>query len=195
MQLRDGVASLKARFKNLYQLGFRPVARSTFADANNKRLASFYKALFGKLYQQCLPLAPKHKFRFKNKLYSLDATVVSLCLTLFLWAAFRRTQAGVKLHTLLDHDGYLPAFMAISPARQPEVKKARSLALPKGSIVVADLGYTDYAWYADLTRQQIFLVTRQKRNLVYQVIESRKVNQKQGLISDQTIRLSGAKAL
>src|SRR3974390_3638302 len=81
--LRDGIASLKARFNNLYHLGVKPVARSTFADANNKRPASFYEALFGRLYQQCLPLAPKHNFRFKNKLYSLDATVVSLCLTLF----------------------------------------------------------------------------------------------------------------
>ena len=94
---------------------------------------------------------------------------------------FRRTKAGVKLHTLLDHDGYLPAFVAISPARQHEVKKARSLALPKGSIIVADLGYTDYAWYADLIRQQVFFVTRQKRNAVYEVMESQKVNQKQGL--------------
>jgi hypothetical protein len=192
--LRDGVSSLKSRFKNLYHLGVKPVARSTFADANNKRPASFYEALFGRLYQQCLPLAPKHKFRFKNKLYSLDATVVSLCLSVFPWASFRRTKAGVKLHTLLDHDGYLPAFVAISPARQHEVKKARSLALPKGSIVVEDLGYTDYAWYADLTRQHIFFVTRQKRNAVYEVRESRKVNKKQGLISDQTIRLNGVKA-
>jgi len=107
--------------------------------AKTPRSASFYEALFGRLYQQCLPLAPKHKFRFKNKLYSLDATVVSLCLSVFPWASFRRTKAGVKLHTLLDHDGYLPAFVAISPARQHEVKNARSLALPKGSIIVADL--------------------------------------------------------
>jgi hypothetical protein len=105
---------LKARFKNLYHLGVKPVARSTFADTNNKRSASFYEAHFGRLYQQVLPLAPKHKFRFKNKLYSLDAIVVSLCLTVFPWASFRRTKAGLKLHTLLDHDGYLQAFVAIS---------------------------------------------------------------------------------
>ena len=192
--LREGVASLKARFKNLYHLGIKPVARSTFADANNKRPASFFEALFGLFYQQCQPRAPKHKFRFKNKLYSLDATVVSLCLSLFPWASFRRTKAGVKVHTLLDHDGYLPAFVSISPARQHEVKKARSLTLPKGSIIVEDLGYTDYARYTELTRQQVFFVTRQKRNAVYAVLENRKVNQKQGLLSDQTIRFTGAKA-
>jgi hypothetical protein len=194
VSLRDGVSSLKARLKSLYHLGIKPVARSTFADANHQRPASFFEALFALMYRRCQPLAPKHKFKFKNKLYSLDATVVSLCLSLFPWAAFRRTKGGIKLHTLLDHDGYLPAFVAVSPAREPEIKKARSLSLPKGSIVVEDLGYTDYAWYAQLTAQKIFFVTRQKRNARYEVLERRKVNKTQGLLSDQTIRLTGAKS-
>jgi hypothetical protein len=192
--LRDGVAALKARFTNLYHLGVRPVARSTFADANNRRPASFFAALFALLYQRCLAHAPRHKFKFKNKLYSLDATVVSLCLSLFPWASFRRTKAGVKLHTLLDHDGYLPAFVAITPAREHEVKKARALNLPKGSIVVEDLGYTDYAWYDQLTVQKIFFVTRQKSNARYRVLERRPVNAALGLVSDETILLTGAKA-
>jgi hypothetical protein len=191
--LRDGIASLKARLKSLYHLGVKPVARSTFADANNQRPASFFAALFASMYRRCQPLAPKHKFKFKNKLYSLDATVVSLCLSLFPWASFRRTRAGVKLHTLLDHDGYLPAFVAITPAREHEIKKARTLNLPKGSIVVADLGYTDYAWYGQLTTQKIFFVTRQKSNARYRVLGRRPVNIAQGLVSDETIHLSGAK--
>ena len=189
VSLRDGVASLKARLKSLYHLGVKPVARSTFADANSQRPASFFEALFTLMYRRCQPLAPKHKFRFKNKLFSLDATVVSLCLSLFPWARFRRTKGGIKLHTLLDHDGYLPAFVAISPAREHEVQRARSLSLPKGSIVVEDMGYTDYDRYAQLTAQKIFFVTRQKRNARYEVLERRKVNKKQGLLSDQTIRL------
>ena len=194
VSLRDGVSSLKARIKSLYHLGVKPVARSTFADANHQRPASFFEALFGLMYRRCQPLAPKHKFRFKNKLFSLDATVVSLCLTLFPWAAFRRTKAGVKLHTLLDHDGYLPAFVAITPAREHEVKKARALNLPKGSIVVEDLGYTDYAWYSQLTVQKIFFVTRQKRNARYRVLDQRPVNTALGLVSDETILLTSAKA-
>jgi hypothetical protein len=187
--LRDGVASLKARIRSLYHLGIQPVARSTFADANNRRPASFFEALFALMYQRCQPRAPKHKFKFKNKLYSLDATVVSLCLSLFPWARFRRTKGGIKLHTLLDHDGYLPAFVAISPAREHEVQRARSLRLPKGSIVVEDMGYADYDRYAQLTAQKIFFVTRQKRNARYEVLERRKVNKKQGLLFDQTIRV------
>jgi hypothetical protein len=192
--LRDGIASLKARTKSLYHLGVKPVARSTFADANNHRPASFFAAVFARMYQRCLAHAPGHKFKFKNKLYSLDATTVSLCLSLFSWASFRRTKAGVKIHTLLDHDGYLPAFVAITPAREHEVRKARTLNLPKGSIVVEDLGYTDYAWYGQLTAQKIFFVTRQKSNARYRVLEQRPVNAAQGLMSDETIQLTGAKA-
>jgi hypothetical protein len=187
--LQDGVASLKARIKNLYHLGVKPVARATFSDANNQRPASFLVALFALMYRRCQPLAPKHKFRFKNKLFSLDATVVSLCLSLFPWARFRRTKGGIKLHTLLDHESYLPAFVALSEAREHDIHKARSLRLPKGSIVVMDLGYTDYDWYAQLTSQKIFFVTRQKRNAHGEVLERRKVNKKQGLLCDQTSRL------
>jgi hypothetical protein len=192
--LRDGIASLKARRKSLYHLGAKPVARSTFADANNKRPAAFFAALFASMYRRCQPVAPKHQFKFKNRLYSLDATVVSLCLTLFPWASFRRTKAGVKLHTLLDHSGYLPAFVAVTPAREHEVKKARALTLPKGSIVVEDLGYTDYAWYGQLTAQKIFLVTRQKSNARYRRLEQRAVNPALGVMSDETIQLTGANA-
>lgn len=192
--LRDGIASLKARIKSLYHLGVKPVARSTFSDANNERPASFFAAVFALMYQRCLAHAPHHKFKFKNKLYSLDATVVSLCLSLFPWASFRRTKAGIKLNTLMDHDGFLPAFVAITPAKEHEIKQARALNLPKGSIVVEDLGYTDYAWYGQLTTQKIFFVTRQKSNARYRVLERRPVNAKLGLVSDETIQLTGAKA-
>jgi putative transposase len=86
-------------------------------------------------------MPPGTNFKFKNKLCSLDATVVSLCLSLFPWASCRRAKAGLKFHTLLNHDVYLPTFVAIAPAREHEVKKTRALNLPKGSIVVEDLGY------------------------------------------------------
>jgi putative transposase len=146
--LRDDVASLKAGLKSLYHPGVKRVARSTFADANSQLPASFFEALFALMYRRCQPVAPRHRFPFKNKLFSLDATVVSICLSLFPWARFRRTKGGIKLHTLLDHDGYLPALMAIFEARAHEVQRARSLSLPKGSIVVEDMGYADYDRYA-----------------------------------------------
>jgi putative transposase len=192
--LRDSVESLTVRNGFLYHLGLRNVCRSTFSDANNKRPASFFKALFDLTYRQCQPLAPRHKFKFKNKLYTMDATMVSLCLSVFPWARFRRTKAGIRLHTLLDHDGYLPAFMEISDGKKHEIRVAKSLTLPKGSIVAVDRAYTDYKWFASLFEAGIYFVTRQKSNASYRTVARRTVNKKQGLTSDQTITLTGIKA-
>jgi hypothetical protein len=191
--LRDGIQSMNSRVDNLYHLGAKPVSRSTFADANNVRPASFYEALFSKIYQRCRIVSPKHKFKFKNKLFSLDASVIDLSLSAFPWARFRRTKSAVKIHTLLDHSGYLPAFVAITDGKTHETKVATSLSLPKGSIVVEDKAYNDYQWFADLTQTGIFFITRQKRNAIYRVTERRDVNKKQGLCSDQTIRLTSIK--
>jgi hypothetical protein len=191
--LRDGIQSMNSRADNLYHLGAKPVSRSTFADANNVRPASFYEALFTKIYQRCRIVSPKHKFKFKNKLFSLDASVIDLSLSAFPWARFRRTKSAVKIHTLLDHSGYLPAFVAITDGKTHETKVATSLSLPKGSIVVEDKAYNDYQWFADLTQTGIFFITRQKRNAIYRVTERRNVNKKQGLCSDQTIRLTSIK--
>ncbi len=191
--LRDGIQSMNSRADNLYHLGAKPVSRSTFADANNVRPASFYEALFTKIYQRCRIVSPKHKFKFKNKLFSLDASVIDLSLSAFPWARFRRTKSAVKIHTLLDHSGYLPAFVAITDGKTHETKVATSLSLPKGSIVVEDKAYNDYKWFADLTQTGIFFITRQKRNAIYRVTERRNVNKKQDLCSDQTIRLNSIK--
>ena len=191
--LRDGIQSMNSRADNLYHLGAKPVSRSTFADANNVRPASLYEALFAKIYQRCRIVSPKHKFKFKNKLFSLDASVIDLSLSAFPWARFRRTKSAVKIHTLLDHSGYLPAFVAITDGKTHETKVATSLSLPKGSIVVEDKAYNDYKWFADLTQTGIFFITRQKRNAIYRVTERRNVNKKQGLCSDQTIRLTSIK--
>jgi hypothetical protein len=99
VSLRDGVSSLKARVKSLDHMGVKPVAHSTFADANNHSPASFFEVLFGLMYRRCQPLAPQHKFKFKDKLYSLDATVMSLCLSPFPWASFD-CRGGPGLHRL-----------------------------------------------------------------------------------------------
>jgi len=191
--LRDGIQSMNSRLKNLYHLGAKPVARSTFADANGMRPASFYEALFEKIYQRCRMISPKHKFKFKNELYSLDATVIDLSLGAFPWASFRRTKSAIKVHTLMNHSGYLPAFVSITDGKKHESKVASTIKLPKGSIVAEDRAYTDYAWFAQLQLNGVFFVTRQKTNAVYKVIERRSVNKKQGLCSDQTILLTGTK--
>ena len=194
VSLRDGIAGLKARVRSLYHLGVQAVARSTFADANNRRPAAFFEALFGRFYQGCQPVSPRHKFKFNNRLYSLDATVVQLCLALFPWASFRRTKGAIKLHTLLDHDGYLPAFVTITEGRRHEAKAASLPRLPRGSIIVVDRAYTDYSWFRTLKNCGLFFVIRQKSNAVYQVKEHRPVPRRSGVTADQIISLTGPKA-
>jgi hypothetical protein len=188
--LRDGIRALSAIGKKLYHWGLKSVARSTFADANNSRPVGFFKDLFAEMYNLCKPQAPKHKFRFKCKLYSMDATVISLCLSLFPWAAYRQNKGGVKINTVLDHGGYIPAFADISPARTHESRMAKSLSLPKGSIVTFDKGYINYAWFSLLTEKTIFFVTRLKNNAVYKLVERHPVNRKSGVTSDHSITVT-----
>ena len=135
---------------------------------------------------------PKHKF--KNKLYSLDASTIDLCLSVFPWARFRATKGAVKLHVGLEHGGLLPAFVAITDGKTHDLSVARALRLPKGSIVVMDRGYNDYAWYNQLNNNNIYFVTRLKTNAQYRVIERRTVLKNKGLTCDHTIQLTGARA-
>ena len=145
-----------------------------------------------KLLGRCRSQAPGHKFRFKNKLYSLDASTIDLCLSLFPWAKFRTTKGAVKVHMGLDHDGYLPTFVNITDGKTSDIHGARALTLPQGSILVADRGYVDFGWLNHLYSQGIFLVTRLKRGACYRVCESRPVRPEQGVICDQTIELTSS---
>jgi hypothetical protein len=111
----------------------------------------------------CLGLGTrKHKVRFKNKLLSLDSTTISLCLTMFPWAKFRRAEGGVKAHVLLDHDDYLPAYVLLTEAKRSDVKLADSFMLNPGSIVAIDRGYIDYALFSRWSMAGVFFVTRLK---------------------------------
>ena len=192
--LRDVVSNLCAQTTKLYHLGTAPVSRSSLARINEKQPYSLYEALFAKLLCQCQGLAPRHGFRFKNKLYSLDASTIDLCLSVFPWAKFRTTKGVIKLHVGLDHNGLLPAFMTITDGKTHEITAARALQLPKHSIVVIDRGYTDYRWYNHLNSRKLFFVTRQRKNACYRVTQRRRINKAKGLTSDQTIELTGVKA-
>ena len=192
--LRDVVSNLSAQAAKLYHLGAALVSRSSLARVNEKQPYTLYEQLAGKLLSQCQAHAPRHGFRFKNKLYSLDASTIDLCLSVFPWARFRTTKGAVKLHVGLDHDGMLPSFLTITDGKTHDITAARALQLPKGSIVVMDRGYTDYTWYNQLNSQGIFFVTRLRKNARYRVIERRSVSKSKGLTCDQTIQLTGPKA-
>lgn len=133
---------------------------------------------------------PKEKFRFKNKLLSLDSTtVVELCASMFDWAHFRQTKGAVKLHLLLDHDGYLPVFGHVTDGKAGDVTVAQTLDFPKGSIVAMDRGYVDYDLFTRWTRQGVFFVTRLKSNADIARVESRPVPKGGNIRSDEIIRL------
>ena len=165
---------------------------TTGCYANEHRPWELYQKLFFALLERCRKDAPfKKKFRFKNKLVSLDSTVIDLCISVFDWAKFRRTKGAIKLHLLLDHDGYLPCFGVITEGKVHDVKVAWSLSFEPGTVVVDDRGYNDYGLFAKWTEEQVYFVTRMKDNALYTVVEERAVPHNRGVRKDQIILLSG----
>jgi hypothetical protein len=192
--LREICGGLATCLGKLKHLGVEDAPkRSTLSYANEHRPWQLYQKTFYHLLEKCQAMArlKKRKFRFKNKLFSLDASVIELCVTLFDWAKFRQTKGAVKLHLLLDHDGHLPVFASVTEGDVHEIKIARELTFPKGSIVAIDMGYTDYKLFARWTLEGVFFVTRQKENAAYKVVEQRQVPQNRNIISDQIIEFTG----
>ena len=134
--LRDVIANADAQSSSWYHLGARRVTRSTLARVNEQQPHAFYEALFGTLYQRCRSQAPRHRFRFKNPLYSIDSSLIDLSLKIFPWGHFALGKSAMKLHLGLDHGGYLPAFATITESRVPDLAVARTLHLPKGRVLV-----------------------------------------------------------
>jgi hypothetical protein len=189
--LREICGGLAACEGKLKHLGVQQSPkRSRLAYANEHRPWQLYQTVFGQLLGKCQgEVRGGKKFRFKNKLLSLDGSVIDLSVTMYDWAKFRRTQGGVKLHLLLDHDGYLPKFAVIEPASKAEIKVARQLVFEPGTIVVFDRGYTDYKWFASLTAQGVYFVTRQRWNGHYTVEKELPVAEKGNIVSDQMVML------
>lgn len=191
VSLRDIVECISTQTHRLYHLGSAKLTRSNLSRINEGKPYALYEALFGKLLARCQNLAPGHDFSFKNPLYSLDASTIDLCLSMFPWADFRTTKGAIKLHVGLNHSGYLPEFVTITEGKKHDMTVGRTLSFPKGSIIAIDKAYNDYTWYKSLTDKGIFFVTRLKTNAQYRVISRRSVLKSKGLTSDQTIEFSG----
>lgn len=193
--LREIEGGLKSCEGKLQHLGIEAPARSSLAYANAHRPWQLYEKVFGQLYAQVsAKAASPRKFRFKNKLVSLDASTIDLCLSVFDWAKFRRTKGAVKLHLLLDHDGYLPCFAVITDGKVHDVRIAKTLVFPAGTVVVYDRGYHDYRLFGEWTEAGVYFVTRIKDNTQYVITEEREPPQHRGIVSDQVIELTGVKA-
>ena len=191
--LREICGGLAASEGKLRHLGVaRAPSRSTLAYANEHRPWQLYEAMFHQLLGKCQAMVASRtgntrKFRFKNKLVSLDATVIDLCASVFDWARFRQTKGAVKLHLLLDHDGYLPEYAVITEGKRHEVRVARQMRFTPGTMLVFDRGYADYDWFHRLGQQKVQFVTRLKDNADYGLIEERETPRRIGVMRDQVI--------
>jgi len=187
-EICGGLASCEGKLRHLGV----PAApkRSTLAYANQHRPWELFQSVFQQLYQRCQGLVgARRRFRFCSRLLTLDSTMIDLCASLYDWAAYKRTKGAVKLHLLLDHQGYLPQLVVITPGKVQEIEVARRLRFQPGTMLIFDRGYIDYAWFEHLTRQSVFFVTRLRSDAHYRVEEERPVPQRGPILRDQVIRL------
>jgi IS4 transposase len=188
-EICGGLACCEGQLKHLGV----PVApkRSTLAYANEHRPWELYQTVFEQTLSKCQDLVRsqggRKKFRFKNKLMSLDGSIIDLSVSMFDWAKFRRTKGAIKLHLLLDHDGYLPSFAVVTGGKTSEIKVARTLRFAPGTILAIDRGYNDYEWFRELTQEEVYFVTRMKEKAVYEVQEEVRVPQNSNVVRDQII--------
>jgi hypothetical protein len=195
--LRDIETCLRAHSSKLYHLGIRGrIARSTLADANEKRDWRIYRDLALSLIQTGRQLYAGEDFgvELKNTAYALDTTTIDLSLSLFPWAHFRRAKAAVKLHTLLDLRGNIPTFIHISDGKLHEVNVLDQIAFEAGSFYLMDRGFLDFGRLHALHRAQAFFAIRAKSNLQYRRLYSHPIDKASGLRCDQTVVLTGVQS-
>ena len=181
------------------------------ADANTERSADIFREVLYSFLEKCRELAPKHTFKFKNPLYTFDSTLIRVCLSLFSWAKYRTKKGAFKIHTLLDHSGYLPSFLVITDGKTHDVKVVNddSYGFPRNpnvctahvgdpqlspdSILLIDRAYLDFNWMYSLTLGKLFFVTRAKSNMRYELVGQQPVHPKKGVVQDTLVRLAGHK--
>ncbi len=190
--LREISYGLRSCEGKLAHLGVTAPSRTTLSYANAHRPWELYQRVFYQMLDRCRDVAGgKKRFRFKNRMVSMDASVIELCATMFAWAKFRRTKGAVKLHCQLDHAGYLPTMVVITDGRQHDLVVARQQRFEAGTILVMDRGYIDYGWLATLDAGGVFFVTRIKDNTAYQVIKRHPVPERGLVVADEWIVLTG----
>jgi Domain of unknown function (DUF4372)/Transposase DDE domain len=193
--LREITGGLRSCEGKLKHLGITAPSHSTLAYANEHRPWELYQAVFLQLFERCcIEAVGKKTFRFKNKLISMDSTTIDLCLKIFDWARFRRTKGAIKLHLLLDHDGYLPSFAIVTEGNVSDVKVAHQFHFDPGTIVVDDRGYNDYALFGKWTSQSVYFVTRMKENALYEVVGAKKLSKNRNILKDELIEFKDPKA-
>jgi transposase len=192
--LRDIEVTLGANAGKLYSMGLRhSVHRSTLADANDSRNWRIWSDLAALLIRRARKLYREEDLGLDltNTVYALDATTIDLCLSLFDWAPFRSTKAAVKMHTLLDLRGAIPAFIHISDGKMGDVNVLDFLPVEAGAFYVMDRGYLDFARLYKMHQAGAFFVTRAKRGMNARRVYSAQTDRATGVICDQSIAMNG----
>jgi hypothetical protein len=189
--LREICGGLACCLGKLTHLGVRRAPkRSTLAYANEHRDWEMFRDLYSVILHELQASLPsRRKLTFCSRLFSLDASVIILSVALFDWKQYRTAKGAMKLHLLLDHDGYLPVFACLDDVHVHEINIAKSLRFPVGSVVVVDRGYQSFDMFARWAREGVFFVTRMRRRIAYRVIERRECSGE--IVADEVVELTG----
>lgn len=191
--LRDIETCLRAMQSKLYHIGIRSkISRSTLAEANQNRDWRIYADFAGLIINQAKKLYKDDKFfkELNETVYALDSTTIDLCLSLFPWASFRRTKAAIKIHTLLDIQNNIPAFISITDGSVHDINILDNVIIETGAFYVLDKAYLDFSRLFNINQRFAFFITRAKSNLQFKRIYSKQVDKSTGLICDQSIQLT-----
>ena len=194
--LRDISTGLRSATGNLSHLGvFKAPSKSTISYINKHRSADFFEELYYDLLEKLEPSLSKRRLyarRLKRKIYLMDASVISLSLSLFNWAKFRTKKGAIKLHAVLDYDTGLPSYAAITEGKKQDITVAQQTIFPKDSVLVIDKAYVDYKWLYDLDSSGVFFVTRMRSNANMEIVETYQSDSAhENILSDQDIKLGG----
>jgi hypothetical protein len=189
-EITGGLASCEGR---LEQWGIKAPSRSTLAYANRHRPWQLFQSVYYRTLGRCrAELGMKTRFRFSKRLLSIDSSVVTLCLSIFPWARWSRQKGAVKLHITLDHAGYLPEAMVITTGKHSELTVARRRRYARDTILIMDRGFVHFGWFHELSQAGVWFVTRAKKAMRYQVVESMPIRPGTVVRSDERIHLSSA---
>ncbi|MEN7974118.1 MAG: IS4 family transposase [Verrucomicrobiota bacterium] len=188
--LREIAGGLQLHQSRLYHLGLKPVPRSTMSDGMERRECAIFEDLFHAMVRKTAGRAPGHRFRFKNPLYSIDASTIDLCLSVFDWAKFRKQKGAIKLHCQLDHAGHIPSFVHISDGKLHDLKAAEDFfKIEPDSIYCFDKAYVSYEWLHSIHKTKAFFVTRAKSNMSYRITGQHGKGDNNGVLTDRIIKL------
>ena len=190
--LRDLIVALEAHNRKSYHLGFgKNITRSNLSKANENRNSKIFEEYAYYMIDIARKKRANNDFKINGKVYAFDSTTIDLCLSIFWWAKFRKTKAGIKLHTLFDINTQIPAFIHITEASVNDINALDIIPYEYGAYYVFDRGYIDYARLYNICKHSAYFVIRAKKNLKFKFTRLNEVNENNGIISDQIGKLTG----